>query len=425
MFDEIRKRLVLFNTVITVLLLICLMIVSYFGLTWCFFLEEQQETVLYAKEEALEVASQLKDTSHRRTGIEDSEPNKKMYCYVYDLHHRLRMIEVPDQKTHRTIFPLIQKIKVPSGQAKPLTVKMLSKCRVFIIASYAVRDRAKILGTIYVAKDATAYYDRLHVYLLVLSLIAIVFLMIVYWLGNIMANRAMIPIYKSFEQQRQFTADASHELRTPLSVLLSGTEALMTDKECKMSDFAYQTLHDMKDEIQKLNKLVAHLLTLARADEEGQEILKEEFDIVQVTRKAVHSLSLLASKKSIDIQLDLPGQMIVLADRERLYQLIYILVDNAIKYTCRNGKVFIAISQKDDNVIISVQDTGIGIAPEDQKRIFERFYRVDKSRSREQGGTGLGLSIAKWIVSAHNGSINVKSSLGQGTKFEVKINTHS
>ncbi len=424
MFAEIRKRMVLFNTALTALLLICLMIVSYFGLIWVFFREEQQETVLYAKEEAAEAVSLLKNTFHGHTE-ENFEPNDKMYCYIYDAHHRLRMAEFPDQKKHQAIFPIIRNWKFPTGYAKPVIVRMSPKRRIFIIASYNISDQTEILGRIYIGKDTTTYYDRLHVYLLALCLIGAIFLIVVYGVGNVTANRAMVPIYKSFEQQRQFTADASHELRTPLTVLLSGTEAIMADKESKMSDFVHQTLYDMKDEIQKLNKIVAHLLILARADEEGQQISKEEFDIVQVAREVVHSLSSLASKKNIDIQLDLPDQVIIFADKERLYQLIYILVDNAIKYTYRNGLVFITISHKEDNVRISVQDTGIGIAPEDQQRIFERFYRVDKSRTREQGGTGLGLSIAKWIVSAHNGSIDVKSTLGKGTVFEVKINTYS
>ncbi len=420
MFAEIRKRLVLFNTVLMALLLICLMTVSYFGLIGVFFHEEQHETILYTKEEAAEVVPFLEKKPHRE--IQESfEPNDKIYCYVYDLDHQLRMVETPDKKRHQVLFPIIKNWKVPIGHAKPVVVKMSPKRRIFIIASSYVMDENKVLGTIYIAKDTTTYYDRLHVYLLVLCLIGVIFLIVIYWVGKVTANRAMIPIYKSFEQQRRFTADASHELRTPLAVLFCGTEAIMTDKESKISDFAHQTLHDMKDEIQMLSKIVAHLLTLARADEEGQQLSKEKFDIVQVARDVVHSLSSLALKKQIAFQLDLPEQVIVFADKERLYQLIYILVDNAIKYTQSNGKVFITICKKEEGIKISVQDTGIGIAPEDQQRIFDRFYRVDKSRSREQGGTGLGLSIAKWIVSAHNGSITVKSTLGKGTHFEVEI----
>ncbi len=420
MFAEIRKRLVLFNTVLMALLLICLMTVSYFGLIGVFFHEEQQETIFYTKEEAAEVVPLLEKKPHPETQ-ESFEPNDKMYCYVYDLDHRLRIAETPDKERHQALFPIIRNWKVPIGHARPVVVKMSPKRRIFVIASSYVMDGNKVLGTIYIAKDTTTYYDRLHVYLLALCLIGFIFLIVIYWVGKITANRAMIPIYKSFEQQRRFTADASHELRTPLAVLLSGTEAIMVDKESKISDFAHQTLHDMKDEIQMLSKIVAHLLTLARADEEGQQLLKENFDIVQVARDVVHSLSPLAWKKQIALQLDLPEQVMVFADKERLYQLMYILVDNAIKYTQSNGKVFITICRKEEGVKISVQDTGIGIAPEDQQRIFDRFYRVDKSRSREQGGTGLGLSIAKWIVSAHNGSITVKSMLGKGTYFEVEI----
>lgn len=420
MFDEIRKRLVFFNTALMALLLICLMIVSYFGLKLIFFHEERQEAVTYVKEEAMEVVPFLKKKPSGDVE-ERFEPNGKTYYYIYNLRHRLIKAEFPDQKRHLAIFPFIRNWKEPVGHAKYIIIKMSPKRRVFIIASYNISDQMKILGTIYIAQDITTWYDRLQVYLLALCLIGIIFLIVVYWVGNVMANRSMIPIYKSFEQQRQFTADASHELRTPLAVLLSGTEAIMADKESQMSLFVSQTLIDMKDEIRKLNKIVTNLLTLARAEEEGQKVFKEYFNIVEVVHEVVHSLSPLAIKKNIDIAIKVPDQLGLFADKQRLCQLIYILLDNAIKYTPTKGKIFILLTKKEDNVRISVQDSGIGIAPDDQKRIFERFYRVDKSRSREQGGTGLGLSIAKWIVSAHNGFIEVKSEPGQGTTFEVRL----
>ena len=282
----------------------------------------------------------------------------------------------------------------------------------------------QLLGVVYVGRDITTIYHILESYLMLISLTGLGFLILVYIVGNIMARKAMEPIYKSFERQRQFTANASHELRTPLTVIFSSTEAILADKDSSMSPFVTQTLLDMKDEMQKINKLVANLLTLARVDAEVQKIYKESFDMVTIIKDVIHSLATLAAKKNIHITMETPDKLVVYLDKERMYQLVYILMDNAIKYTMDRGEIVLAASISGDQKFhFSIKDTGIGIAPEDQKRIFERFYRIDKARSRELGGTGLGLSIAKWIVDAHGGSIAVKSTLGAGTTFDVTINS--
>ncbi|HBE80323.1 MAG TPA: histidine kinase, partial [Firmicutes bacterium] len=417
MFAEIRKRLTLFNTTLTGLFLILLMAVCFFGLKVVFYLEGSQEVIMYGREESEESVDILRHALHHQNQtVEQSPDDDGMFVYIYDLHQKLIQWEEPYPELNSQVESIIKNWKLPEDRAKEIIISTTKAKHIFMMSSHGVYDNGRQVGWVYVGEEVTAYNNMANVFLGTLFGIGLVFLIAVYFIGNIMANKAMGPIYQSFERQRQFTADASHELRTPLAVLLSSTEAVITDQESKMSQFATQTLSDMKDEIKKINKLVANLLTLARTDAEGQKIICEEFDGIKVIREAVNSLMILAVKKNIGIDLKGPATLMIFADKERIYQLIYILLDNAIKYTPDQGQVIVEAGRKEhDNFYILVKDTGIGIPAAEQKRIFERFYCVDQMRSREQGGAGLGLSIAKWIVDAHEGLINVNSLPGQGT----------
>lgn len=423
MFDGIRKRLTLLYTALTMFFLIGFMAAGYWGLKMVIYRNEKQDTLLFVKEEASEHVTTLKNPQSLKT---EDQPVPKlddmMFFYVYDLNKKLVKAAKPNKELHSAVISIINNWKLPRGSVEQYVVNTSAGKKVIMMASQGIYDAGRLLGVVYVGRNVNDFYDILNMYLLIIVFIGLGFLIFVYIVGNIMARKAMEPIYKSFERQRQFTADASHELRSPLTVLLSSTEAVLADIDSSMSPFVFQTLLDMKDEIKKINKIVADLLTLARVDAEVQKIFREEFDVVPVIKGAVHSLSSLAAKKNMHLVLEIPDKLVVFADKERLYQLIYLLLDNAIKYTMENGEIKLSASMSEDQIFgFSVKDTGIGIAPEDQKRIFERFYRVDKARSRDQGGTGLGLSIAEWIVDAHGGSITVNSILGQGTTFYVKV----
>lgn len=425
MLDGIRKRLTLLYTGLTALFLICFMVASYLGLNLVFYLEGKQEILSFAAEEAREHATILKNPWLLEMDIElMPEFGGRVFFYVYDNNGKLVSALEPNTELRSAVKAVISDWKLPQGSVEQQIVNVSNGKRIIMMASQGIYEAGRLLGVVYVGRDETDFYGILNIYALVIALIGLGFLILVYIVGNIMAGKAMGPINKSLERQRQFTADASHELRTPLTVLLSSTEAVLDDKESNLSPFASQIVTDMKDEIRKINKLVADLLTLARVDAEAQKIYYESFDMVPVIKEAVRSLRTLAGQKNIRLSVKIPDKLIIFADKMRLYQLVYILVDNAIKYTLENGAIELTASLSGDRVFnLSVKDSGIGIAPEDQKHIFDRFYRVDKARSREQGGTGLGLSIAKWIVDAHSGSISVNSMLGQGTTFHVTINS--
>ena len=165
------------------------------------------------------------------------------------------------------------------------------------------------------------------------------------------------------------------------------------------------------------------MLALARSEGQGYKLNKTEFSLGEVIEETIRKLRSLAGEKSIEIRFYNEFDIKVFADLERIKQLILILIDNAIKYTSDGGEIMIkaSLNRYENNVFIQVIDTGIGISESDQNHIFDRFYRVDKARSRAIGGSGLGLSIAKWIVTMHKGEIKLMSKLGEGTTFTVVL----
>lgn len=290
-----------------------------------------------------------------------------------------------------------------------------------MIASEPIMYEGQFIGTLYVGKDISFVYQLFKWLLIILVGLAIVFFVIALYISYMMSKKAMIPISHAFNRQREFVADASHELRTPLSVILSSIDAIEMTIDIEKDDFVRKLLFNMKDEVKRMTHLVSDLLTLARSDSGKIEVKNDIFDFKPLAEKAIESVQPLAVSKQINLQFDAPETVIGQGDRERLTQLIYILLDNAIKYTPNAGEVGLSLLVKQNELCIKVYDTGIGIKPEEQQLIFERFYRSDKSRSRQMGSYGLGLSIAKWIVDIHNGSIQVESELGKGSTFIIKI----
>jgi signal transduction histidine kinase len=267
------------------------------------------------------------------------------------------------------------------------------------------------------------YTSLMHRLLIILIGLAFVFLVIAFAAAQFITRRSVLPIVRMYNRQKQFVADASHELRTPLSVMQSTIEVMELEEKDAMSEFGYELLLDMKNEVKSMTRLVNDLLTLAQSDIGATEIHCEKFDLSNDIKQLLRLFNQLADAKNISIDLYAPDSLIAYKDREKIRQLVYILLDNAVKYTKEDGKVQVVLSKQesDGNICIQVQDSGIGIKQEQLKRIFDRFYRGDKSRAKEFGGAGLGLAIAESIVKAHKGTIEVSSVYGEGTTFTVYL----
>ncbi|SHE90110.1 two-component system, OmpR family, sensor histidine kinase VicK [Caldanaerobius fijiensis DSM 17918] len=228
------------------------------------------------------------------------------------------------------------------------------------------------------------------------------------------------------EQQRldnmrkQFVADVSHELRTPLTTIKSYVETLMGDDIGE--DARKQFLHVVDKEVDRMVRLVKDLLLLSNLDNNRYALKKQRIDLKNALIDIISNMKMLAREKSQEIYVKFcDDDITVEGDPDKLEQVFINVINNAIKYTPDNGKIEIEVSVVKNMVLITVSDNGIGIPEDDIDKVFERFYRVDKARSRELGGTGLGLSISKEIVNAHNGKIEIESALNQGTSVYIYL----
>lgn len=232
-------------------------------------------------------------------------------------------------------------------------------------------------------------------------------------------NETFARLGQSFEQLRRFTADASHELRTPLTAIRSvGEVGLRQHRDEK----AYrEIIGSMLEEADRLGRLVDSLLTLSRADAGQVKLNLQHVDLAELAREAVNHLRVLAEEKRQAISVEAAGPVYVTVDHLVLRQALINLVDNAIKYSPEGGKVWVLAQNQPNGPTLEVIDTGPGIAAEHREHMFDRFYRVDKARSREMGGTGLGLAIARWAVEAHGGRIELESEESKGSTFRITL----
>lgn len=250
-------------------------------------------------------------------------------------------------------------------------------------------------------------------------------------------NEMISRLDQSFQQIKQFTADVSHELKTPLTILKGEVEVTLRKK--RESHEYEQILNSNLEEINRVSQIVDDLLLLAKADLGEVRLNKKDMNLTETLNEIATQVNILAQHKNIRVEtMNHEEDVHIFADPLRMRELLLNLIENGIKYTEDGGSVRIALlkeskpsvpenhsQQETEFVKIIVSDTGIGIAKEDQERVFNRFFRADKARSRELGGSGLGLSICKWIVEAHRGEIAVESDLGKGSSFIVKLPLHA
>ncbi len=234
-------------------------------------------------------------------------------------------------------------------------------------------------------------------------------------------NEMLASLDAAYAAQRRFVADASHELRSPLTSIRSNIDILRRALNAPEEDRA-EALADVADEVDRLSRLTSDLLLLARADAGHKiEMSKVSMDhlVVDVHRQME------AQAQGVTLELGPTRKVTVMGNQVWLKQLLLILLDNALKYTPTGGSVTLTLERDGGSALVKVTDTGIGIAAEDLPHVFERFYRADKARAREEGGAGLGLAIALWIAEEHRGELTVESDPGNGTTFTLRLPTVS
>jgi heavy metal sensor kinase len=238
-------------------------------------------------------------------------------------------------------------------------------------------------------------------------------------------NQLLERLEESFQQLRRFTSDVSHELRTPLAAMRCVGESGL--RQPASADNFREIIGSMLEEVNRLTQMTETLLTISRADAGQLQLQKSDFSIAELVREAVSLIAILAEEKGQDLDFEVRQDMVVHADRLFLHQAVVNLLHNAVKYSPPGGGIRVSVSERrfsakeESEAVIEFADSGPGIPTEDQAKIFNRFHRVDKTRSTESGGVGLGLAIAKWAVEANGGHIGLEQGDNHGCRFFIRL----
>ena len=268
--------------------------------------------------------------------------------------------------------------------------------------------------------DVTDAHKTLFELFITLISVGLMMLFIIFVISLYFANKAIKPIAENWEKQKQFIADASHELKTPLSIINANYDVLLANEEETIKS-QLKWLDYMKVGTDRMTKLINDLLLLAKVDDVNLEMQKAPFNISSTISDGIASIESLVAEKGIKLTYTVQSDIIINGDAERIQQVAMILFDNAVKYTNENGTVDVSLIQSKNQVRVTVKNTGKGIAKDDLPKVFNRFYRADRSRTHENGSYGLGLSIAKTIIDRMGGHIHVTSVENEWTTFAFTL----
>ena len=423
LFGQSRRKLTMLYSLVMIIFLVVLVSAMHRSMEWSISSEQARE--LYDTADNVADAQRYLN-QHPELVIDDTvaykSTNDRLFFYVLDADGRLLNFARASYRIEPFILDAMSNWQASDGEAVVLA-KLNSngqKTKIMMMTK-SINDPGNNHQTVYVGKDVTALYNGLDKATTIMAILGLLALLIATVVGHILSGKAMIPLRAAYEKQRQFAADASHELRTPLAVVMASADLLESDPSIK-SPFLKQVIADVRDEVKKMTKLVSDLLIVARSDNKALKLKPTKFDLGAVVAQTARLMQPLAEQKKITLVAEEMPKNMIYADEQKIRQLILILVDNAVKYTLEGGCVTVHFCKAEKGkVAFAVADTGIGIAKEDQDKVFDRFYRVDKARSREMGGNGLGLAIAQEIVNMHRGNISLSSELGKGTTFVVTL----
>lgn len=331
---------------------------------------------------------------------------------------------------------------------------------IFRVATFPILHEGQIVGALQVGVSLADIEETLRTLRNILLVMGLLTLLLASGGGQFLANRALAPIDQitrtaqrssaedlsdriglqsddevgrlartfdtmlerleaAFVRQRQFATDASHELRTPLTAIIGQIDVALGWPES--ADYYRGTLVTVREQAQRLARLANDLLFLARADAQPAVITAESIELNSVLPAIVGQVTPLAHARKQTIKLTPVPSLVVQGDEDQLMRMMLNLLDNAIRYTPSGGRISLSCTLNGNMIAIRVQDTGAGIAPEHLPKLFDRFYRIDRGRSRAQGGSGLGLAIAQSIARAHGGQITVESTVDHGSTFTVRV----
>ena len=427
MFKKLRFKLAMHNGVILILFMLLFLTVIYLFMSKSLFM--RVDRTLHNTAYWVEDLKQLPSEHFNR---KDEETNKSLFKVKgvdrdrtpFEISIILRDANLNITATNVDDKEILSKMRkyagvAMEGQSPSITNLEIPEGKIRVLSGFLNSNGKDGVVQVFVSIDREiAFLSGLISVLVGLGIFSIIILVTISW---VLAGKALIPIKTSWQQQKDFIADASHELRTPLTVMQTSLEIVLGNREQTIGE-NYKWLQNIETETKLMSQLTNDLLLLAKIDAQQIQIDKKFVDLSSITQKVIGEFEPLFHNKDIKLIKKVQNNVSLLGDEFGIKRLMYILLDNAIKYTPPRGQVSLQLDANSDNVSITVTDTGIGISEQDKERIFERFYRVDKARSREtNGGTGLGLSIANWIVSEHHGIFKVNSEVGNGSCFTVLL----
>lgn len=423
MLNKFRIKLVIGYTFAIIAIMVVSFIAGYIALEHITVKYNKRSLLTYLNTEAHESIPTLKKhkkNSNMKPEVISFTAHKLAFnniVYLMSADGKLIKSEELDANISEKIREVIADWNYPALKVKTLYLSSPNSNTVwhFLMVSQDIYEDGALIGKVIVGTNLSPLDRIASRYVNVAILIIFIVSILAYFIGNFFASKAIKPIKISIQKQKEFIGDASHEMRTPLSVLLSSVDMLEGSKNDK------SIIKNMKTEILNMRSLISNLLILARTEDEKVKSGFSEFNLSEMILSLADSNQILADKKNIKINIMNDEKINIFANESNISNLLNILLDNAIKYSYENTEIIINVRKTNVNVKIKVKDEGIGIKSEDYDKIFERFYRVDKSRSRSQGSFGLGLSLAKKIIFLHNGKIEVESFYGQGSTFIITL----
>ncbi len=408
MIDRIKKALVIKYTLIMLLILIIVFFGNYLVISKI--LEQTKISSLeeYLQEEADESLPYL--TLHQKdisAPLEINYATKEEYlmnifCAWFDSNNKIIFASGLSERLFEEKKEIMLDWKHQDNELVEFELQNESGAPLtFLMSSKKIYKDGKYMGRVFVGKNITFINLIMEEYFSFVVILILTMIALTFYLANHMAKKAMIPIIDALNKQNCFVADASHEMRTPLSVMLSSIDLFQTTSKKNI-----EIKNTIKTEILNMRELVAELLDLARYDINKKQVKTVAFNFSAVVKEICEKMQFIANEKEIRIHFKTYNPTIyVNADETKIRQVIYIFLDNATKYSTSEKNIYVSLEKQKYNVIFKIKDEGIGIQKEEQNKIFTRFYRVNKARSRSVGGSGLGLSIANEIINLHNSKI--------------------
>ncbi|MFD1418280.1 sensor histidine kinase [Companilactobacillus keshanensis] len=369
---------------------------------------------------------------HQNTGIVDPhgpnneqsnkqpEPRAPFQTSILVFDAKGKLLNKSSLGNRYSVLKQIKLNKKNINSKQTLTVKKMS-FRAYLIKVSKNNNNPMYAGHyVLIMQNIDTQIQSMENFQKILIMTFFIFWIIALILSYVLTRITMFPIIKSWKQQSEFVNDAAHELRTPLTIIQGKLEYMLTRPKSTVLDEA-ESISVSLDEVSRLNSLTNNLLILARAD---QATTKFDFTLTQpdfFIKDPIMPFKDIINSQSKVFQENIRHKVTLNVDRDKIKQVLIILLDNATKYTPENGTIRIYDNLEGSKYQIVISDTGVGIKDSDKKKIFGRFYRVDKSRNRNSGGHGLGLAIAQQIMNEHHGKIFVRDNLPQGSEFVIEL----